>query len=244
MLRLVQVTDCHLSADPEADYRGQSPDQNLKRLEPAVAAFAPDWIVMTGDLSDDASEPSYRRIRDWAVSLDRAIAWLPGNHDERRVMAPLFADAGFEAGPVIEAGGWQLVLLDSAWPGRACGELDGARLEPLEQLNGDRPAGVFVHHQPVPVGAAWIDKVPLEAPQRFWNALEAHRPVRFVAFGHVHQRFRRSHRGVECLAAPSTVANSLSGTERFAPEPSGPLARWFVLYENGNWRSGYLGVGR
>lgn len=242
-MRLVQVTDCHLSADPEAIYRDASPDDKLRRFGPAVDCFAPDRIVLTGDLSDDGSADSYERIRDWAMDRPAPVAWLPGNHDDRSVMAPLFEAAGFDAGPVIGAGGWQLVLLDSAWPGRTEGELDDGRLKPLDRLDPARPAGVFVHHQPLPMGAAWIDKVPLVRPERLWSALADHPEVKFLAFGHVHQRFRRHYRGIECLAAPSTVANSRPATEQFTPEPSAPVGRWFELMPDGSWRSGYLGAG-
>lgn len=241
-LRLVQVTDCHLSADPDAAYRDRSPDAGLARLAPAVRAFAPDWLVLTGDLSEDASTESYRRIVAWASEFGVPVAWLPGNHDDRRVMAPIFDAAGFESGPRIRASGWDLVLLDSAVPGRPEGHLDEPRLAVLEELSGRRPAGVFVHHQPVAVGAAWIDRVGLVDGERLWERLGRVSGLRFVAFGHIHQRFRGQRGDVACLAAPSTAANSISGRERFTPGEPAPLARWFRLARDGGFASGILGA--
>ena len=242
--RVLQVTDCHLAADPEARYRDQSADRNLHALTPAVRAFAPDWLVLTGDLSEDASPESYARIVDWAGQFDCRVAWLPGNHDDRSVMAAPFAAAGFEAGPVLEpavAGeGWQLVLLDSAWVDEPAGRLTAERLAPLALVDPDRPLGVFVHHQPLPVGAAWIDKVPLREPETLWRALDTAGGAEFVAFGHVHQRFRARYRGTRCLAAPSTAANSLPGTPRFTAGEVTPMARGFELYADGGWKSGLL----
>ncbi|MBY6204036.1 metallophosphoesterase [Halomonas denitrificans] len=241
-MRVLQVTDCHLAADPGADYRGQSAERNLHRLSAAVEAFEPDRLVLTGDLSEDASPASYERIVDWASGFGCPVAWLPGNHDDRSRMQDPFDAAGWDAGPVIEAGDWQLVLLDSAWVDEPAGRLTPERLEPLKRLDGMRPVGIFVHHQPVPVGAAWIDKVPLVEPDAFWNATEAAGGVRFVAFGHVHQRFRGRHRGIACLAAPSAAANSLAGMPRFTPGEAAPMARWFVLEDGGRWSSGLIGV--
>jgi len=63
--------------------------------------------------------------------------------------------------------------------------------------------------------------------------------VRFVAFGHVHQRFRRNRDGVAVLACPSTAANSLPATERFSAGDTTPLARWFLLGPE-RFHSGYL----
>lgn len=245
-VRLLQISDCHLSFDPDADYRGQSPDLNLVRFSHAVRAFAPDWLILTGDLSDDGSAASYRRLCDWLIQFEVNIAWLPGNHDDRSTMAPIFDAHGFNAGPILQLGTWQLALLDSAWPGRPEGELDDDRLQALAALDVNRPAGVFVHHQPLPV-SQWIDRVKLEHAERLWQRLEGLPRLGFVAFGHVHQRFRAHYPrkvldAVECLAAPSTAANSVPGTEKFVPEPGGPMARWFVLQADARYRSGYLGL--
>jgi Icc protein len=242
--RVVQVSDCHLAADPDAIYRGGSADAGLQALAPVVERFAPDWIVLTGDLSEDASPASYRRIIEWTQRFSCRVAWLPGNHDDRAVMAGPFAEAGFEAGPWIEPAGagrgWQWVLLDSAWVDDPAGRLTDERLAPLALVDPDRPLGVFVHHQPLPVGAAWIDKVPLREPQTFWSELEAAGGAEFVAFGHVHQRFRARYRGTSCLAGPSSAANSLPKTPRFTAGEITPMARGYLLAEDGRWKSGLL----
>jgi len=237
--KLLQVSDCHLAREPNAAYRGQDPDANLECLTEAARRWAPDLLVLTGDLSEDASVESYCRIRDWARRIECPVAWIPGNHDDRNLMAPVFDEAGFDSGPVIEAGAWQLALLDSAWPNDPGGELDESRLAPLAELDRDRPTGIFVHHQPTPVGAAWIDKVGMRSAERLWERVRALAMARFIAFGHVHQRFRQKVECVECLACPSTAANSLPATPRFTPGETTPMARWFVLEEK-NFHSGYL----
>lgn len=245
-VRLLQVSDCHLSADPDVGYRGQSAQVNLDRISHAVRAFRPDRLVLTGDLSEDASVASYRRLVTWAGKFDRPVCWIPGNHDDRSVMAPIFAEAGWDEGPVVDLGegagtvGWQLVLLDSAWVDEPAGRLDAGRLRAFSGVDRDRPAGLFVHHQPMPVGADWIDKVPLESPETFWQAVEAAGNIRFIGFGHVHQRFRARHRGVDCLAAPSTAANSWPRTQRFSAGEKTPMARWYVLEPSGDYNSGLL----
>lgn len=234
---LVQLSDSHLSADPDAEYRDCWPLENLKRLEPLVRALHPDAIVFSGDLSEDGTRQSYellaQTIEDWA----QPIAWLPGNHDERPVMEEVLARPGFVAGPVCHFGGWQVVLLDSAWHDRPEGELNDERLAPLDQLDPDQPALVFVHHQPVAIGSPWIDKYPLIDNQRLWQRLDA-AVVRAVAFGHVHQVFEGVHQGIACLSAPSTVANSHRDTPKFTLDHTGPGLRWFRLWPDGRWASG------
>lgn len=238
-IRLVQVSDCHLPEDARTPFRGVNADANLARLEPAVRAFSPDALVLTGDLSEDASTASYQRLADWAASFEVPVAWLPGNHDDLDRMRPVFDAAGFFGGPHLNAGVWTLVLLDSHWPDDPGGELDADRLRPLDEIRPDFPAGVFVHHQPLPVGARWIDRVGMRAPERLWQRLRAGVRPRFVAFGHVHQRFRSQIEGVDVLACPSSAANSLPRTDRFTPGETTPMARWFVLRTDRH-HTGYL----
>jgi Icc protein len=237
--RILQVSDCHLPENPQTPYRGHNADDNLGRLAGAVRAFGPDALVLTGDLSEDGSQASYRRMAGWAASFGVPVWWLPGNHDEPERMRPVFESAGFSAGPSVAAGSWTLVLLDSRWPDDPAGELDAERLEPLKTLPAGGPVGVFVHHQPIPVGARWIDRVGMRETARLWEQVAGRTPPRFIAFGHVHQRFRQSVDGVEVLACPSTAANSHPRTERFSPGETTPMARWFVLGKQG-FRSGLL----
>ncbi|AKS43405.1 metallophosphoesterase [Wenzhouxiangella marina] len=242
MFTLVQISDCHLAADQQASYRGENADRNLKRLLPGIAALAPDGLVMSGDLSEDASPESYARLAEIVKPMAPKRAWLPGNHDDRAVAAEVLAEPDFLAGPVLDWGGWQLVLLDSAEADRPAGVVSDARLAPLEQLDGERPALVFIHHQPLPVNAPWIDKYPLTQAERFWAKIDS-QTVRAVAFGHVHQAFKGEKNGVVCLSCPSTVANSQAETERFTPDPTGPKARWYRLHEDGRWQTGLISAG-
>lgn len=236
---LLQLSDSHLSADPQALYRGQSADANLASLRPAIRALAPEAIVLSGDVSEDASPESYWRMGGFVRDLAPVIAWLPGNHDERATMAEVFDELGFDAGPILALGDWQLALLDSAWPDRPEGELDEERLAPLDELEPGVPAMVFVHHQPLPVGAPWIDKYPLIEPEPFWKRL-ADKPVRAVAFGHVHQVYEGEKNGIACLSAPSSAANGERDAPKFTPSDLGPSARWFRLWPDGRWESGIL----
>ena len=236
---LLQLTDCHLSADPAADYRGENADRRLDEVVSACRSLAPDAVVLSGDVAEDGSAEAYRRVAEKVDGLAERMAWLPGNHDERSTMEKVFNPAGFSAGPVLDWGGWQIVLLDSAWPGHPEGHLDEQRLQPLERPDHRCPGLIFIHHQPVPVGAPWIDKLGLMNPERLWQRLEG-KPVRAIAFGHVHQVFETDHQGIACLSAPSTVANSVAGTQEFTPDANLPRARWFELWEDGRWKSGLV----
>ncbi|TVS11001.1 MAG: hypothetical protein EA419_09295 [Wenzhouxiangella sp.] len=239
---LLQLSDSHLSADPAAAYRGQNADATLSSLLPACRLLAPDGVVLSGDVAEDGSTAAYERAGQMLNDLAPRTAWIPGNHDDRAAMAPVFDRLGYQAGPLLEWGGWQIVLLDSAVPNRPEGRLDEARLAPLDELAPGRPTLVFVHHQPLAVDSPWIDKYPLTKPERLWSRLDA-RTVKVVAFGHVHQAFSGERQGIACLSAPSTVANGQPGAARFTLDPTGPKARWFRLWPDGRWLSGIVSAG-
>lgn len=239
---LLQLSDSHLSADPEASYRGENADANLKRLLPACRLLKPDGVVLTGDVSEDGSIESYQRVPVLLEGLSERVAWIPGNHDERERMSAVFGPAGYTEGPRLAWGGWQILLLDSARPDRPEGHLDERRLAPLDQMVPGQPALVFVHHQPLPVESPWIDKYPLTEPENLWQRLDSD-TVRAIGFGHVHQAFKAEKNGIVCLSAPSTVANSQPGMDKFTPDPTGPKARWYRLHEDGRWQTGLVSVG-
>ncbi|MGY6554190.1 MAG: metallophosphoesterase [Wenzhouxiangella sp.] len=239
---LLQLSDCHLAADSTATYRDQNADRNLARLLPACRLLKPDGLVLSGDVAEDGSAEAYRRAVSLLDGLAPLSAWIPGNHDEPERMAQIMTDAGYQPGPLLDWGGWQLVLLDSTIPQRPEGRLAAERLRPLDELAADRPAMVLVHHQPLAVNSPWIDKYPLCEPEGLWQRLDP-QVVRIVAFGHVHQAFNGEKNGIACLSAPSTVANSQPDMARFTHDPTGPKARWFRLWPDGRWLSGMVSVG-
>ena len=242
-LRIVQLSDCHVAADPQASYRGQNADRNLSAVLEAVKGWKPEVILLTGDVSEDGSRPSYQRVSERVGECGVPVLALPGNHDEPAVMRD-----GFPAGPwdgphLSRIGDWRLVLLDSTERGRVSGLLDRSSLEWLEsELNSGKEGHhlVALHHQPVAVDAPWIDRYRLESPQDFLDLVDRSPSVRGVLWGHIHQDFRQDRNGVAFLGAPSTVANSLPGTDRFTLDGAGPACRWLELHPDGAIRTGLL----
>ena len=119
--RLVQLSDCHLAGDPAADYRGGRPEEGLCSLLEAVRGWRPQMVLVTGDVSEDASAASYARAADRLGRLAETLVALPGNHDDPAAMRAQFARGPWDGPLVVAAGSWRLVLLDSCFPGRVDG---------------------------------------------------------------------------------------------------------------------------
>ena len=217
-MRLVQITDCHLHADPLARSRSGFP---LRQLE-AVVAHArrqrPDLLLVSGDISQDATPASYRHALDAFASFDCPWFWLPGNHDHRQHMAD--ARALLDQ---VDLGDWRLLLLDTQVAGQPHGEVGEDQCQWLsEQLAADqRPTLIVMHHPPLAVGADWMDAIGLHDRDAFWAAVTPHAHLRAVLCGHIHQAFAGRHamqeEGAEVTVygVPATADQFLPGAETF-----------------------------
>jgi Icc protein len=56
----------------------------------------------------------------------------------------------------------------------------------------------------------------------------------------VHQDIDLERDGIRMLGAPSSVANSLPGQEKFTLDTAGPACRWLRLSPNGEINTGLL----
>ena len=242
-LELVQISDCHVSADPGAVYRERNAGKGLDSLLPAISSFGPGFLLLTGDISEDASPESYRRVAGRLATLEVPVLALPGNHDIPDVMRTSFP-AGPWDGPLFnEIGSWLLVLLDSTERDRIDGVIGDEHLAALRDglsASAARHVLVALHHQPLDVGSPWIDKYALSNGDALLKLLSADGRVRCVTWGHVHQDFQAEHNGMMVLGSPSSVANGQPGGERFVADDSGPACRWLRLGSDGRVDTGLV----
>lgn len=240
---IVQVTDCHLPADPGQLYRGINPHQNLRIMLQRVKALKPDLLLASGDLSEDGSRASYETIARLFNTLDVPVLALPGNHDDAPLLAEMFPGSPVDGVAVTNHGPWQVIRLNSCLPGKPEGRFGKNTLAQLESVLEDgqqRPRLIAVHHHPLMIGSPWIDKYRLFEPEAFLRLLDQSTNVKAVAWGHVHQVFEGVRKGVAMLGGPSCAINSLAGAKKFTADPSGPACRWIELGCDGTFRTGIL----
>lgn len=237
-VRLVQFTDPHLYGDEAGRLRGVA---TYPAFEQAIAhARSRDWpphaILATGDLVQD--DPSgYARFRRALGGLGVPVYCLPGNHDVPSVMRRELRAEPFKVGGSADLGAWRIVLLDSTVPGSAGGRLSEQELAGLDAaLAGarERHALVCLHHHPVSMSSRWLDRVGLANPEELFRVLDAHRNVRAVLWGHVHQAFDALYGRVRLLATPSTCTQFLPQAEEFAIDARPPAYRTLELKPDGS----------
>lgn len=241
-MRVVQLTDTHLLADPVALQKGVATTASLQRVLAYLQTQCPqpDLLLLTGDLSQDESPQSYDRLVDLLAPLQVPSYWIPGNHDHLATMARCLDRDPLRSAKAIHQDGWQLLLLNSSQPGEVGGYLSEASLDWLtQQLNTcPLPTLIALHHPPCSVQAAWADAIGLANADAFLARIRPHPQVRLVIFGHIHQEFETQMAGITFLGTPSTCHQFKPQVATFALDDRPPGYRWFDLYPDGTWTTG------
>ncbi len=217
MMRLVQISDCHLHADPWARSRAGFPLRQLEAVVEAVRGERPDVVLVTGDVSQDETAGSYELAEQALSRLECPWFWLGGNHDQPSLMADVHA-----VHEEIDLDRWRLLIADTGVKGQAHGELGEERLARLAERLGEdeRPTLLAMHHPPVVVGSAWLDRIGLKDRDALWQTLAPFPQLKLILCGHIHQAFHARQAlpdgEVAIYGCPSTTDQFLPGAEDFA----------------------------
>jgi Icc protein len=123
------------------------------------------------------------------------------------------------------------------------GHLGRPELQRLEEcLSAGEEAGlhtmICLHHQPVPIGCAWLDEQMVSDAGSFFEILARYPRVRAVLWGHVHQELDQYRDDVRLLCTPSTCVQFLPQQTDFAVDSRAPGYRWLELDADGGVRTG------
>jgi Icc protein len=242
-LRILQISDTHLFGELDGSLAGMNTENSLQQVLQLVhdAVLPVDLVLATGDLVHDVSETGYRRFQNYLMELDAPVYYLPGNHDDLAAMDRYLANDRISMPSAGKQGDWVFVMLDSSIPNSAKGHLAESELEKLEtalQSHPDAHIVVCLHHQPLPVGSAWLDTMELNNGDDFFSILDRHSNVRAVIWGHIHQVFEGERNGVQLLGVPSTCIQFTPNHDAFQIDTTPPGIRWLALLPNGEIRTG------
>ena len=239
MIEVVQLTDCHLGATADFTLQGVNPQQTLSAVLAAIASRRCDYLMVTGDISEDGSAASYHHFARLLRQHRIASAFcLPGNHDDpTRLKATLPA---FSAVQACVTGRWVFLLLNSHRENADDGEIAPDELERLTTLlrqHHDRHAAIFLHHHVLPLQSRWIDRYILRNGAAFLKRVEEAPNVRAVIHGHVHQAAQRLRQGVTFFATPSTCVQFEAGAAEQRTAGLGSGWRRLRFYDDGRIES-------
>lgn len=241
-LRILQLTDCHLGRNSDETLLGlrtaDSLTDVLQKARSQEARF--DLVLASGDISNDGTPESYERfLRAVRKHLPHTpIAWLEGNHDCPNAMHAVKLTPPLTQH--VSIGAWRLILLNSRVPFEERGELPQSELDRLEALleaDSKSPTMIFLHHQLVPVGSAWVDQYVVSNASAFFDITDRYTNIKAVSWGHVHQEFFNVRNGVDLIATPSTCVQFKPKSDDFMVDSQMPGYRVYELFANGTYQT-------
>jgi len=241
-IRLVQLTDPHLFADPDGRLLGLATADSLQQVIALIGKEQPkiDLLLATGDIAQDGSIKAYQRFAQMTALLNAPTRWTAGNHDCWSSMQQACV-ATDRLKPVTDIGNWRIILLNSALPGEAYGYLQEQTLSWLKQtLNeaDERHCLIALHHHPLNIGCAWLDPIGLRNADALFALIEPFPQVRALLWGHVHQAFAQRRGKLHLLGTPSCCIQFAVQSEDFTVSREAPGYRWLRLQQDGQLQSG------
>lgn len=236
---IIQVSDPHLFGDKNREINGSNSYVSLKNVLESVFKLKdkPDFIVLTGDLSQDCTFESYQYLKNLLSRSNIKYFLLPGNHDDVDVLNKVF-DFNWIKDNVDYCwtyNGWFFYSIDTSFYPYAYGKISDAQLATFQSvlnLNKNLPTIVFMHHHPILINSLWMDKTIVKDAEKFNSIVKTNTQIKAVLFGHVHQNFEKIINDVFYASSPSSCFQVLANSEMFTVEKLIPGYRIIELNDN------------
>jgi Icc protein len=212
---LAQLSDLHVSDE----WEGVDPTIRVERVVETIRSLpdSVDGVIVTGDLTDDGSEKSYRRVRRLLEPFGVPVHVLPGNHDDRASLREAFGLPGAGDEPInysAEIGELRIVAFDSIVPDRDPGAYSEEQLRWLDEELGrasESPTLLALHHPPLATGLPEWDAINLTPADReaLAGIVEKHPQVCAIVGGHLHRTAAGALAGCPVFSAPSACLQAL-----------------------------------
>ena len=221
LTRIVQLTDLHLFADPDGRFYEVPTRELLQDVLAHVAQNAGhvDHLVVTGDHTNDELAVTYEAVRDILQPWHDRAWFVPGNHDDRATLRATFPEriSGANAERItfsFTAGRSLCLGLDTHVPGQVSGHIGADQIAWIEaELEAHDPetAVLFMHHPPILLGLAWLDRIGLTGRELLQDLVLRDPRIRLVCCGHVH------HESLHRVGAATVVTTPSTGLQ-FSPD--------------------------
>ena len=197
----VHISDTHVHPNRDFEVHGRVPYRNAELLVGALKGLPtqPDFIVHTGDVTNDGQPEAYALVEQLLGNLGVPVYYAVGNHDDpdqvrTLAMGERTAVADSLVSYAFESAGERFIVLHSQGPREEIGGSGRLTEEQLAFLNEqiestDERLTLFLHHCPMHLDCDWHDdRIDLLNGDDLHEALVPHRDrIRGVFFGHIHR---------------------------------------------------------
>lgn len=242
-VRLVQVTDPHLFGDLDAQLLGITTSDSFNAVLAMInaAKHQQTLVLATGDLSQDYTPQSYQAFAEAVKCLGVPCHYLPGNHDDIRLMNMSVQGKHVFGQQRIIIGQWQILMLDSTLLGKPGGYLGQKQFALIENAIADAPDKhvlLAMHHNPVLMGSTWLDQHSMTNGEDLLAFAGQFKQIKGLIWGHVHQELDRQYPGqsgdIRLMATPSTCIQFKPKSANFALDGLQPGYRLLELASDGS----------
>lgn len=124
-MKIIQITDTHLFSNDSSEIFGVKSNITFKKVIDKILTeeiHDTDLIFLTGDISQDETVESYKKVVHHLSNINLPVYWIPGNHDDPVVMKLVFGKAkNFYRKTALTFSHWHFIFLDT----KICGREDG-----------------------------------------------------------------------------------------------------------------------
>jgi Icc protein len=233
-IKICQITDSHLLADPRKTIWDLHVDDTLTQVLAQVKLENPDLILVTGDCTEEGSPAAYARLTQMMQSFKCPVYAIPGNHDDVKVFKTAL---GLLQVAEVALPAWQIIFLDSVLPGASYGFIAPEEFDRLDaQIDPRKSTMVVFHHNPVFVNAR-IEQYSLKNRAECLARLNKHANLKIVLFGHIHCAFEQQNHHIMYYGTPATSINFKFKEINADDVRVAPGFRIILLEEDGSFSS-------
>lgn len=213
-MRLLHLTDLHISKDPSADENVRF-EKALSFISKNKEAINCKGIVVTGDVTHHGEQECYAYFFSQMDRLQIPYHVFHGNHDDPHNMQHLLHQALYYRDlSQLSDNNWSLVRVNTVVPGEDYGLISDSELRMLErtlQSQRDKKFALFLHHHPVKVGTPLVDSCMLQNAHDFLSLCMDYN-VQLIAAGHAHTPSQQRSGQIFISIAPALCYQWENGT--------------------------------
>jgi len=208
-LRVVQITDIHLLAEPGAKLYGIDTAVVLQKVIDAIVGLTPppDLMIATGDLAEDGSEATYNRLGKLLAAVNIPVYVLAGNHDDIDAMHDSLVGGNISFVNMARVDNWVFMFVNSQVAGKSYGFISPDEMSLLKanlELAGDASVVVALHHTPMETCPR--ANCQLQNVTEFNQLMDSFPGIKAVIGGHTHTNSEKYYVSHVQYTTPSTFA--------------------------------------
>ena len=217
---IVQITDLHLSKDKGNELYNINTYNSAKTIIEYIAKHKKsiDYLIITGDISEDSTMQSYSHLLDLLKPIKSNIYLMPGNHDSYEQIKLCCSLSTVKSDIFFSNDKWVVFMFNTKKEHSPNGFLKQDEIELFKKLLSDYPNKnfmIFLHHHPVLIGSESMDTMIIENAQLLIDLIKSHNNIKGVSWGHIHNVFETEINNAKLFSSPSTCFQSKPKSKNF-----------------------------